>query len=75
MQTIYKLNANELDSTLIDSIRAKYPDKEIEIIVMEQDETDYLLSSAENRDALLRAIADVEAGRNLIVPDQSQFQQ
>jgi antitoxin YefM len=75
MQTISKLNTNELDSTLIDSIRAKYPDKKIEIIVMEQDDTDYLLSSDENREALLRAIADVEAGRSLIVPDQSQFQQ
>ena len=75
MQTIYKLNANELDSTLLESIRAKYPNKEIEIIVMEQNDTDFLLSSAENREFLLRAIADVEAGRNLITPDQSQFQQ
>lgn len=75
MQTIYKLNSKELDATLIDSIRAKYPDKEIEIIVMEQDDTDFLLSSEENRESLLRAIADVEEGRNLIIPDQSRFQQ
>jgi hypothetical protein len=75
MQTIYKLNANELDATLLDSIRAKYPNKEIEIIVMEQDDTDYLLSSSENRESLLRAISDVEGGRNIVTPDQSQFQQ
>lgn len=75
MQTIYKLNASELDTTLLDSIRAKYPGRDIEIIVMEQDESDYLLSTTENREALLRAIADVENGQNLIVPDQSQFQQ
>jgi antitoxin YefM len=75
MQTIYKLNSNELDETLLDSIRAKYPDKEIEIIVTEQDETEYLLSSPKNRDDLLRAIVDVEAGRNLVTPNQSQFRQ
>lgn len=38
------------------------------------DETEYLLSSPNNREHLLRAVADVSAGRNLVTPDQSQFQ-
>ncbi|MEO5860695.1 MAG: hypothetical protein ABIR33_17315 [Pyrinomonadaceae bacterium] len=59
---------------LLDSIRAKYPNKEIEIIVMEQDETDYLLSG-EHYESLLQAISNVEAGRNVVTPDQGQFQQ
>ena len=73
MQTIYQLNADELDINLLESIKAQFPHKEIEIIVVERDETEYLLSSPANREALLRAVADVEAGRNLITPDQERF--
>ncbi len=74
MQTIYQLNADELDANLLESIRAQFRHKEIEIIVMERDETEYLLSSPANREKLLRAVADVEAGRNIVTPDQEQFQ-
>ena len=38
------------------------------------DETEYLLSSPANRDHLLRAVEDVAAGRNIVVPDQAMFQ-
>ncbi|MEA3207535.1 MAG: hypothetical protein QOE70_592 [Chthoniobacter sp.] len=38
------------------------------------DETDYLLASPANREHLLRVVADVEAGRNLVTPDQTMFQ-
>jgi len=74
MQTTYPLNADELDVNILESIKAQFQHKEIEIIVMEHDETEYLLSSPANREALLRAVSDVEAGRNLVVPDQEQFQ-
>ena len=51
-----------------------YGDKEIEIIVIEQeDETDFLLKSPANREQLLRAVEDIKNGRNLVVPDQEQF--
>ena len=42
MQTIYQINANELDQTLLESIKAQFKNKEIEIVVSERDETDYL---------------------------------
>jgi PHD/YefM family antitoxin component YafN of YafNO toxin-antitoxin module len=48
--------------------------KLIEIVVSEADETSVLLSDPARRERLLRAVADVEAGRNVVVPDQSQFQ-
>ena len=37
------------------------------------DETDYLLSSPANREHLLRVVEDVNAGRNIVVPDQTMF--
>ena len=74
MQTIYQINANEIDENLLDSIKALFKNKEIEIVVTERDETAYLLRSPANREKLLRAVEDVEANRNIITPDQEQFQ-
>ncbi len=42
--------------------------------IAEADETEYLLRSPANREKLLAAVADVEAGRNVIEPDQTPFQ-
>ncbi len=77
MTTTYQLEANELDISLIESIKAAYKDKTIEIEVFEvseMDTTEYLLSSPANKEHLLRAIDDIENGRNIIVLDQEQFQ-
>ncbi|HSK73065.1 MAG TPA: hypothetical protein VK892_15305 [Pyrinomonadaceae bacterium] len=74
MQTIYRINADELDQNLLDSIKAQFKHKEIEIVVTERDETAYLLRSPANREYLLRAIKDIEENRGIIVPDQEQFQ-
>lgn len=74
MQTIYQINADEIDQNLLESIKAQFKNKEIEIVVSERDETAYLLRSPANRERLLRAIGDVEENRNIIVPNQQQFQ-
>ncbi len=74
MQTIYQINADELDENLLDSIKAQFKHKEIEIVVFERDETAYLLRSPANREHLLRAVKDVEENKNIIVPNQEQFQ-
>ncbi len=73
MQTVYHLNADDLDLNILNSIKAQFKNKEIEIHVLERDETEYLLGSSANREALLRAVADIEAGRNIVTPDQEQF--
>ena len=73
MYTIYRLNADELDSNFIESLKSAFGHKQIEIAVSEADETDYLLRSPANRDHLLKAVADVEASRNLVTPDQTPF--
>lgn len=74
MQTTYQIEADELDEKFVDSVKALFKHKKIEITVVELDETEYLLRSSANRENLLEAIDDIESGRNLIVPDQDRFQ-
>ena len=73
MTTTYRLHVDELDPSFLEKVKAAFPHKVIEIQVMAADETDDLLSDASRRERLLRAAADVAAGRNVIVPDQAQF--
>lgn len=74
MQTVYQLNADDLNEDFLEGLKTTFKHKEIEIVVYERDETAYLLSSPANRSRLLEAIADVEHDRNIVIPDQEQFQ-
>jgi antitoxin YefM len=74
METIYQLNADDLNEDFLEGLKASFKHKEIEIVVYERDETAYLLRSPANRARLLDAVADVEQNRNLVTPDQEQFQ-
>lgn len=47
---------------------------ELEYHRTQPEEFDDLLASAANRRRLLEAISDVESDRNVVVPDQEQFQ-
>lgn len=66
MQTIYRLKASELDNDFLEGLKTTFGDKEIEIIVYEVDETDYLLKSDANRVRLLKAIENVNNKTNLV---------
>lgn len=74
MQTIYQVNADDLNEDFLEGLRTTFKHKEIEIVVYERDETAYLLRSPANRARLLEAIGDVEQNRNIVVPDHEQFQ-
>lgn len=74
METIYQLNADDLNEDFLEGLKASFKHKEIEIVVYERDETAYLLRSPANRARLIEAVADVEQNRNLVTPDQEQFQ-
>ncbi len=79
MYTLYKLNADELDDRFLESLKAQFQHKIIEISVCEaeqssEDETAYLLKSPANRERLLEAIANVKAGSNLISVDLADWQ-
>ncbi|MBA3924101.1 MAG: hypothetical protein H0X31_21350 [Nostocaceae cyanobacterium] len=69
MHTVYRLNANELDQRFINALKASFPDKEIEIVVYEVDETAYLMASEANRKKLINAIENVKNGSQLIEVD------
>ncbi len=66
MQSTYRLRADELTDDFVQSLKVAYRGKEIEIVVSDVlDDTDYLLSTEANREHLLGAIKDIEAGKNL----------
>ena len=64
----------DLDQQFLDGLKKAFANKKIEITVSEADETDYLLRSPPNRERLLRAVADIEQNRNIVVPEQQAFQ-
>jgi antitoxin YefM len=66
MSTVYRLKASELDRDFLEEIKATFGDKEIEIIVSQFDETEYLFKSEVNKNRLLRAIENVKEGQNLV---------
>jgi antitoxin YefM len=68
MHTTYELNTDDLSIEFIDSLKALFPHKTIEISVCESepDETEYLLSNPANRKRLLEAIENVSKRENLV---------
>ena len=76
MMTSYTLPAEELNEAFMQKLRKSFSGKNVEITVTEIDDiddTEYLLQSQANREHLLRAIKDVEEGKNLIEVDMSSF--
>ncbi len=74
METIYQLNADDLNEDFLEGLKTSFKHKEIEIVVYERDETAYLLRSPANRARLLEAVTDIEQNRNVVIPDQEPFQ-
>ena len=66
MQSTYRLNANELDDQFLEGLKTTFQDREIEIVVYEVDETDYLMKSEANRERLVAAKANIDDGTNLV---------
>ena len=76
MTTTFEVHTDQLDERFLASVKAMFPRRTVTIAVRDEEEmdtTEYLLSTPANRERLLTAIADVEAGRNIVIPDQSMF--
>jgi len=65
MEAVFRLNTRELENSFITSLKEAYPDRNIEITVREQDETEYLCSSPPNRERLETAIENVNQGKSI----------
>lgn len=70
----FELNANELNSNFLESIKELFKNKKIEIVISEIDETDYLNKSENNRKRVLEAIENVKNSKNLIEVDLKDFE-
>lgn len=76
METVFKLKANELDSSFIDSIKNLFKDREIEISIKPtQDETEFLLQTPANKKELLEALKEVKKNKNLIRLTGKEFEE
>jgi len=73
MIATYRLNVNELSEKLLETIRKSFPNKEIEIIVLEQDADVYLRSSPANEIRINEAIQRIEKGEDLITVDPTKL--
>lgn len=63
MITTYRLHVNELSAELLDSIKAAFKNKTVEIIVTDvKDETTYLLANEANRKHIFESIEELENG-------------
>lgn len=76
METVFKLKATELDKSFIDSVKNLFKDSEIEISIRPAlDETEYLMSSSENKKYLLKAIKDLKTNKNLVRFSGDEFEE
>ena len=66
MKATYRIRANELDEKFIEGIKTTFGEQEIEIVVSDMDDTDYLLQSPANKERLLKAIENVNRGESLV---------
>ncbi|MBF0237996.1 MAG: hypothetical protein HQM12_09845 [SAR324 cluster bacterium] len=71
MHVTYQLNADEIDQNWLAGLKQTFEGKEIEIMVRDVDETQYLLTGETNRKHLLQAIKNIEERKNLIEVDLS----
>ena len=67
MDTLLRMQAEEINSTLIDFIKSSFKGKKIALHIYEdtQDDTEFLLSNTSNKNRLLDSIENVKNNINL----------
>jgi len=74
MITTYQMDVNELTVEVINSIKAAFKNKTINITVSEAfDETEYLLASKANKESIERSLKQAEEGK-VVVFTLDEFQ-
>ena len=59
MQAVYHTSIDELTISFIENIKKQFQNAKVDIVIREQDETDYLNSSKINKQSLDDAILEV----------------
>ena len=59
MQAVYHTTVDELTISFIENIKKQFQNAKVDIVIREQDETDYLNSSKINKQSLDDAILEV----------------
>ena len=66
MTTTYHLDADEISIELLNSIKAMFQHKKLNIVVSEaMDETEQLLATKANRESLNRSFKELEEGKGI----------
>ena len=66
MYTVYHLHTNELGENFLRAIKTLFANQKIEIAISsEEDETEYLLKSKQNKKHLLKSIDDIDKGKGV----------
>ncbi len=63
MEAFYHTNINELSLDFIEMLKKQFVNAKVDIVIRQNDETDYLNSSETNRRYLEEAIAEVESSQ------------
>ena len=63
MEAVYHTNINELSVDFIEMLKKQFVNAKVDIVIRQNDETDYLNSSETNRRYLEEAIAEVESSK------------
>ncbi|SEH08754.1 hypothetical protein [Candidatus Venteria ishoeyi] len=71
MYSIYKMQADELNKDFLDTLKTLFKHKQIEIVIseaeqVEENETNYLLHNANNREHLMKALENIAQKKNLV---------
>ncbi len=73
MNTIFQINADELDGKFLDTLKKLFKNKKLVISVMEDtDETAYLLQSESNSQRLFNALEEIKTKKNLMFVNSAE---
>jgi hypothetical protein len=61
MQAVYHIDLSEMTVDFLENLKKQFRNAKVDVVIREFDETDYLNSSAKNKELLEEAIREVES--------------
>ncbi|MDP2893055.1 MAG: hypothetical protein Q8N78_01650 [Sulfurimonas sp.] len=68
MQAVYHTTIDELTMSFLENLKKQFRNAKVDIVIKENDDTDYLNSSKKNREFLEQAIQEVEGKKFISKP-------